>query len=325
MKAIYFERTGELKDVLQLGERDKPQPQANEVRVKVLAAPINPADAFFVGGTYRFKPVFPQVAGLEGAGIVDAAGENTQLPVGSLVAFLQTGSWAEYIVVPEDALFVLPADFPVEKAAQFMINPVTAWGLLEESAVKEGEWLLVTAGNSAVSGLLVQLARRKKIKTILTVRKPQYIAGLKELGADAVIDVSQESLVQRVKDITGGEGVACALDAVGGETGTAALQCLAVNGRLIAYGRLSGEDVRVSYADLTYRFITLRGFGVRSFMARQTAAEKNDMIRSLTSLLGEKDFKMKVAATYPLHQFSEAVEAYTSGKGEGKVLLQPGV
>src|SRR5689334_4918057 len=116
MKAIYFKETGNMQDVLQLGKFEIPQPKANEVRVKVLGSPINPSDIYFVSGTYRIKPVFPQKAGLEGAGVIEAVGKDVNLPVGSLVAFLQHGAWAEYNIIPEENLFVLPADFPLEKA-----------------------------------------------------------------------------------------------------------------------------------------------------------------------------------------------------------------
>jgi NADPH:quinone reductase-like Zn-dependent oxidoreductase len=96
MKALYFEQTGDAESVLSLKQFDKPAPKANQVIVKLLVSNINPSDFFFISGTYRFKPEFPQIAGFEGAGIIDSVGEGVDLPVGALVAFFSKNVWAEY-------------------------------------------------------------------------------------------------------------------------------------------------------------------------------------------------------------------------------------
>jgi NADPH:quinone reductase-like Zn-dependent oxidoreductase len=77
MQAIYFDRTGEPADTLSLGEFDKPVPHVGEVLVRVLASPIHPADLLFVRGKYRFQPEFPQIAGMEGAGLVEIKGPGS--------------------------------------------------------------------------------------------------------------------------------------------------------------------------------------------------------------------------------------------------------
>lgn len=321
MKAIYFEKTGSLQDVLELGEFEKRQPGTNEVSVKVLASPVNPSDIYFVSGTYRIKPVLPQKAGLEGAGIIEAVGKNVDLKVGSLVAFLQDGAWAESNIITKENLFPLPSNFPLEKAAQFIINPITAWGLLKEAQVKENDWLLVTAGNSSVAAIITQIAKFRKINIILTVRNEKYISGLKELGANEIIYLSKESLQERVNEITNGKGVAAALDAVSGKTGTEVLKCIAPNGTLIAYGRLDNEPVSLSYELLVYRFVSLKGFGVRSFIRAQTTKERNEMIQSLVEIIGDENFKLKQASEYALEDFKDAVEAMQSY--QEKIILRP--
>src|SRR4051812_26058091 len=113
MKAIYFEQTGDTQSVLSLKQFDKPTPGANQVIVKLLGSTINPADFFFISGTYRFKPEFPQIAGLEGAGIIDSEGEGVDLLPGTLVCFFSKNSWAEYAAIPKDDIIILPPGFPV--------------------------------------------------------------------------------------------------------------------------------------------------------------------------------------------------------------------
>jgi len=86
LKALCFEQAGEPTQVLRLREIEKPEPHPGEVRLKLIGSPINPADEMFIRGDYRIKAVFPEIAGLEGAGMIDAVGENVNLPVGAKVS-----------------------------------------------------------------------------------------------------------------------------------------------------------------------------------------------------------------------------------------------
>jgi NADPH2:quinone reductase len=323
MKALYFEQEGEALDVLQLKETPIPEPGENEVRIKWLGSSINPADIFFIRGKYRFKPQFPQIAGLEGAGIVDKAGSNVQISRGTLVGFLYKNAWAEYVILPEKELFVLPDNFPVEKAIQFVLNPATAWGLLHRAGLQAGDWLLLSAGNSSVSSIITQIARTRGIQVISIVRSSEYESELKALGAAAVINTSNESIVERVQQITGGKGAAAAIDAVGGDTGTQMTQALGVNGRMIVYGVLSPEPVQVHNSLFVYKNISFSGFGIRGLLESLSAKEKQEMTASLIDLLRSPDFKMDISASYKLDEFKTAFQMYASGSANGKIILKP--
>ncbi|MDN5285665.1 MAG: NADPH:quinone reductase [Mucilaginibacter sp.] len=321
MKALYFEQTGDAQSVLLLKQFDKPTPKANQVIVKLLVSNINPSDFFFISGTYRFKPELPQIAGFEGVGIIDSVGEGVILPVGALVAFFSKNAWAEYAAIPQEDVIVLPDDFPVEKASQFTLNPITAWGLLERAAVKADDWLLLTAGNSVVSKLLIQIARQRNINVIATVRDTKNTSTLTAYGAH-VINVTQTNLVEGVQQITGGKGVNVALDAVGGKTGTDALKCLQPGGKLIIYSRLSADPVQFYNNDVLYKNLTITGFGVRAYLDSKTPGQKQEIIQSLIKIIGAPDFKMEVAATYPLDDYQEAIKTVAEAKQEGKVLFR---
>lgn len=320
MKALCFEKTGDAQNVLSLKQFDKPVAVANQVVVKLLSSSINPADFFFIGGTYRFQPQFPQIAGLEGAGIIDSVGEGVDLVPGTLVSFLGKNTWAEYVAVSKDDIMVLPPDFPVEKASQFTLNPFTAWGLLERAGLNAGDWLLLTAGNSVVSKLLIQIARLRNINVIATVRHSQSAPTLMTYGAK-VINVAHEDIIESVLQITGGKGVNVAMDAVGGKTGTDVLQCLQPGGKLIIYSRLAEEPVTFYNADVLYKNLTISGFGIRAYLDSKSAEEKNTIIQSLVEIIGNPEFKMEVAATYPLDDYKEAVKTAQEAQKEGKVLF----
>src|SRR5258706_5235247 len=184
MKTLSFNRTGDAKDVLTLIEKEIPVPGDNDVLIKVLVSPIHPADLMFIEGNNPYKRDFPQTAGIEGAGIIQASGKSIPDMEGKLVAFDAWGAWAEYIVVPAASIIILPDEFPVDKAAQFFLNPFTAWGLSETSNLKSGEWMLLSAANSTVSRIAIQLAKLRGIQVIAAVRDLKQADELKALGAD---------------------------------------------------------------------------------------------------------------------------------------------
>ncbi|HTJ11925.1 MAG TPA: zinc-dependent alcohol dehydrogenase family protein [Dinghuibacter sp.] len=286
MKAIYFTQTGAPADVLTLGDFPKPVPGPGEVLVRVLRRTINPSDTIFIKGGYRFQPEFPQIAGFEAAGVV----EEGALPNGTLVSFFYKNTWAEYVVVPVTALYTLPVDFPIEKAAQFALNPFTAWGLLERAAVPAGSWLGLSAGNSAVSHITAQLAALRGIRTVSLTRH------------------DTDGAAARIMDLTGGAGLAAVLDSVGGPIGSALLGCLAPRGRFIVYGSASPEPLQVPNTAIVYKFVEISGFGVRAYMDGKTPSERQTIAGELIQIIGADSFSMPVAATFPLEGFRDALQ-----------------
>src|SRR5215218_4825602 len=184
----------------------------------------NPSDLLTVRGLYGSLPVPPATPGLEGMGEVAELGEGVRhLRVGQRVIPLGVaGTWAEFVVVPAAQLIPVPDAISDQTAAQFVVNPLTAWIMtIEELALRPGEWLLQTAAGSTLGRVVLQLAKRRGFKTINVVRRREQADELKSLGADEVICTDEEDIPERVKQITGKEGLRKAIDAVGGETGAA--------------------------------------------------------------------------------------------------------
>lgn len=323
MKALSFERTGKPSEVLQLREIDTPEPGPGEVRLKLLGSPINPSDEMFITGHYRLKPAFPQIAGLEGAGIIESGGDKVDLPAGRKASFFAKNAWADCVVVPAADLFVLPDSLPDEKAIQSFLNPVTSWGLLETAGAKEGEWLLLSAGNSSVSRITTQIAAMRGINVIDVVRRPGYSDELKSLGAKEVIDSSADEISSRVMEITGGHGADAVLDSVGGKTGTEMLKCAAGNGRVVIYGVLSRDPAEFRNSQFLYNNLTVRGFSVRGYFAGRTPEQRSAMFASLADFLGRDDFRLAVSASYPLESYREALADHHERGGRGKVIFRP--
>lgn len=322
MKILNFNQTGNPADVLTFTEKEKPVPGDNEVLIKVSCSPIQPADYFFINGTYRFKPKFPQTAGLEGAGIVEASGKNVPGVTGKLVAFDARGSWAEYVVVSKESIIVLPDDFPIAKAVQFFLNPFTAWGLMEESNAKPGNWMLLTAANSTVSRIVIQLAKLRGIKVIAAVRDVKQTSELTALGADAVILIEDEHLSEQINSITSGTGVHAALDAVGGAAGTKILQNMATKGRVIIYGLLSKEPVQFFNSQVVYKNLEIKGFGVRGFVQGQNREQRKEMVQTLIEEIAKPSFELPVRGAFSLEQFKEALAANDKRNATGKIIFK---
>ena len=319
MNAIFFNQTGDPQEVLAIGEFDRPSPGPGEILVKVHAASINPADILFIQGKYRIKPEFPQIAGLEAAGVIESVGAGVTLKPGSRVAFLWLKTWAEYVILPESEAVPLPLNFPADKAAQAVLNPFTAWGLLERVNLRSGEWLLLTAGNSGVARLLIQLARTNNIKVIATVRSESYTSDLVSLGAE-VINIEKEDVEKKVMSITSGQGLHGALDPVGGHATTAVLRSLSFNGKFIGYGALSSEPFQVQNAQIVYKNSSLTGFGIRGYLASKSKEERSAIAAQLVPIIAKPDFQLEAGSHYPMTDIKKAL-ADDQQRDHRKILL----
>lgn len=320
MKAVIFEKTGAPLDVLQMKDVQVPKPAAGEVRVKILASPINPADTLFISGKYRIKPQFPQITGLEGVGIIDKVSEGSTFSLGTLVAFRYKGLWADHAIVPEEKLIPLPAGYPVEKAAQLSLNPITAYALLDVANISQDDWLLINAGNSGVSRIIIQLAALRGIKTIVVTRNDKEAHGLDQLGATEVITSQQGGLTKKIMEITGNAGVACVLDAVGGELLSEVLTVMAPFGKVISYGLLDKANVSYHNSTVIFKNLTIVGFGIDAWLSDK-GNKVHEIYRVLADTIANPEFKMPVAALFPMADFYDAFTYQESNFNKGKVLM----
>ena len=236
--------------------------------LRMRARPVNPSDLSMLRGRYGQLPPLPATPGLEGVGEVEALGAGVDsVAAGQRVVPLgaSPGTWAERMVVPAARLVPVPDGVSDDAAAQLVVNPLSAWVLLvDELDVQPGEWLLQNAAGSTLGRIVLQLARARGFRTINVVRRAEQGEELLALGADEVIATDRDDLGERVREITGGEGVAKAIDAVGGELAGRMAAALAPRGTLITYGRLSGE----ASVPLDYAHPDLRGHHRSRVLAR---------------------------------------------------------
>lgn len=326
MKQAVFNKTGHASEVLEIKEAPVPEPKAGEVRIRVKAAPVNPSDSLFVQGFYGMQPRFPDSpAGFEGAGEIDVIGtgigDGIKLAKGMKVCFAALGTWSEYVVVPAYQLVPLPEGLSWEEGAQLFVNPFTALAMLEEAHLQKGDWLLLTAGYSAVSKMVVKIAKERGIRTICTVRRPEQADMLHMMGAEAVINTQKDSVSERVRALTDKQGVKACFEAVGGEAAEEALQCMSKGGKMIIYGLLSGKDAKLNSGLLIFREITIKGFWLSRWMVESSLSTKAKLASELHSLVKKEVIPFEVGATFPLDKAGQAVTYCDTPGKSGKAII----
>ncbi len=334
MKAVVFDRFGEPREVLQVRELPDPEPGLSEVRVRMVASPVNPSDLMVVRGLYGRLPALPATPGFEGVGIVEKTGPGLLkfvrgLRPGRRVAVLngKGGNWQERVA---RQLVPVPPDLPDEQVATFFVNPATAlvmtrWVL----RVPPGSWLLQTAAGSALGRMVAHLGRHYGFRTINVVRRRQQVDELRQprsiiTGGDPVICTADEVLEERVSAITGGLGVSYAIDAVGGTTALSALRALAPGGRMLVYGTLSMEPIPLDPRILMGGQKRLEGFWLSEWVAAQGIFTMLKLFRTIIRLMGAGVLTTPTGPSYPLHDIRAAVEAAETPGRPGKVLLRMG-
>src|SRR6266513_1573257 len=236
-----YERHGNPADVLHVESQPWLTPAQNEVVVKMRAAPVNPADLNQIEGKYPIKAELPATPGFEGAGIVVDVGADVKgLTSGALVLLPHNiGTWRDAVAVNADELVVVPTGIEPVQAAMLKINPITAWRLLHDYVeLRQGDWFIPNAANSAAGRAVIQIAHELGYKTVNVVRRAELIDELHAEGGDAVL-VDEENLRRDVEDAIGGPPVRLGLNAVGGESALLLANCLAPGSTMVTYGPMS--------------------------------------------------------------------------------------
>ncbi len=323
-RALRFYRFGPPAEVLQMEELAVEEPGPGQVRLRLTHRPINPSDLLTVAGQYGRLPRLPATPGLEGVGRIEALGQGVRgwrvgdraVPLGA------SGTWRESVLVAASGLLPVPDAVDDATAAQFVVNPVTAWVMLEqELALQPGDWVVQTAAGSALGRMVIQMARLRGYRTINFVRRGEQVDELRTLGSDAAFATGEPDIVERVRELTGGQGAKGALEAVGGETGALALQCLQPGGVMLVYGLLGGEPLPLHNGEMLFRGLTVRGFWL-SYWFQHTPPERvATTLQGLMALLAEGRLELAVEASYDLDDFRAAIAHAERPGRQGKILL----
>jgi len=230
-------------DVLRVEQADVGTPGHGEVRIRHKAVGCNFADTYFRSGLYPVQP--PCGIGVEGAGIVEAVGEGvTNVAPGDRVAYNGSplGAYATERIMPAAPLFKLPDAIAFETAAASTMRGLSATYWLKKTNpwLKAGDTILLHAAAGGVGLLAVQLAKLMGLRVIGTVSTEEKAEKAKAMGCDEIIFYRRDDVAERVKALTGGEGVSTVFDSVGKDTFEGSLKSLKRRGVLVGCGTASG-------------------------------------------------------------------------------------
>lgn len=343
MKAVVVRSHGGL-EVLRFEEVPRPEPGPREVRVRLRAAGLNALDTWVRRGVPGHTFPLPLVPGSDGAGTVDAVGPGTtavapgddvmvvpSLACGAcepcslgrdnlcvrfqILGETRDGTCAEFVVVPEHAVWPKPMQLGYAEAAAFPLVFQTAWAMLVAKAgIRPGETVLVLAAGSGVGSAAVQIAKLHGCRVITTVGAAHKIAKARALGADEVVDRTVERVPDAVRRLTEKRGVDVVFEHVGAATFADSLKCLVRGGRLVTCGATTGAEVQINLRALFFKNLTLIG---------NTMGRREDLARPLR-LLAEGRLRPVVDRVLPLADVAEGHRLLEAGSTFGKVVLQIG-
>ena len=323
MKAVLCKAFGPA-ETLVLEEVASPVAKANEVLLEVHAAGVNFPDTLIIEGKYQFKPPFPFSPGGEAAGVVSAVGEKVgHLKVGDRVmALTGWGSFAEQVAVPGYNVMPIPPSMDFASAAAFGMTYGTSMHALKQRAnLQPGETLLVLGASGGVGLAAVEIGKAMGARVIAAASSAEKLEVAKAAGADALINYSEESLKDRVKELTGGQGADVIYDPVGGDLFDAAVRAINWNGRLLVVGFASGR-----IPELPVNLALLKGASVvgvfwGSFAQRQPQDNLANF-QQLFAWYAEGKLKPLVSQTFPLERAAEAINALATRQAVGKVVVE---
>jgi trans-2-enoyl-CoA reductase len=328
-KYVELGQIGDPAEVLEVKEGVSRLLEKGEVRIEVLAAPIHPSNLLQIAGNYLTLPALPSTPGSEGVGrVIEASPEVKNLTKGQLVLLGGMGTWLEEIVAPAAGLIPLPdlgkpSMAVIEQLSMTTINPLTALLMLTSYAdIKEGDWVVQSASNSAVGGYLIQLAKQRGIKTVNVVRREGLAEELISKGADVVL-IDGPELANNIASATNNEPVVLAIDAVGGETFSRLAASLGEGGTIVSYGLLSGQLPTLNVGLSIGKDIRTRGFWLTKWFQTADMAEKQAAFGQIIPLIANGSLKADVDSRFTVDEIKQAVTRAGQRGRNGKVLIVP--
>lgn len=307
-----------------LVDTSRPVPSPGEALIHVRAASLNFPDLLMTRGEYQLKPSLPFVPGMDLAGEVVSAPEESGLTIGARVmGGVRLGAMAEYACVPVSALRAIPAGIDDPAAAAFGAAYSTAYtALVEIGGLTAGQWVLVHGASGGVGLGAVDLALALGARVIATSGSADKCAALGALFPEARTVLAQGRFREQVAALTGGALCDMVYDPVGGDVFDESTRCVAFGGKLLVIGFTSGR-----IADISTNIPLIKGFavvGVRAGEYARRFPERGLECRdAVHGLLAEGKIKPHIDRVLPLAQWREGFSAMAERKLVGKVVFAP--
>ncbi|HID36603.1 MAG TPA: alcohol dehydrogenase [Ghiorsea sp.] len=336
MKAIVFDKAGDV-DVLQYKDIEQPQScAADEVLIKVMAAGVNPVDTKVRANGTFFDDAYPAILGCDGAGFIEKVGADVQhLQEGDTVYYCfgglgqksdageSVGNYAEYTVVKAAYVALKPDGLDFDTAAAAPLVLITAWeALFDRARLQSGQKVFVHAGAGGVGHVAIQLAKLAGAEVATTVSTPEKAEFVRTLGADLVIDYKVDDVTQTLLDWTDGQGVDIALDTVGDDALKQLVPAMRLYGDLVSLLQvpedLDWKTLRVKNVRVCQCLMLTPMLQSSTVLGEHHAA----ILEQCAQFFDEKKLSVYVDETFPLSDAKLAHNRVEQGHQSGKIVLQ---
>tara|TARA_B100001057_G_scaffold166516_1_gene167241 strand:- start:1813 stop:2847 length:1035 start_codon:yes stop_codon:yes gene_type:complete len=322
-QAVCYHSHGDPSEVLVLEEIDLPVIGEGEVLIEMQAATIHPSDQGLINGSYGQLRELPAVAGREGVGEVVEVGPGVDAKVkGKLVLMPESpGVWREYSKSNAEDLLLLPSLVPLNQLAVSALNPLTAWRLLHDlEYLREGDFIIQNAGNSAVGLCVIQFAKKMGVNCINLVRTSERVQDLQAFGAKDVW-LDDDEAVAKVADRTDGKKCVLALNSVGGRSALRLAKCLQGSGVHVTFGAMDASPVRFPTRNLIFDDLRFVGFWLDRWKRKQSPTNLRKALEEVLQPLALAEINYPIDRIFPLSDFPQAL-ARNAESRMGKVLLE---
>jgi NADPH2:quinone reductase len=325
VKAVWYERTGAAPDVLTFGEMPTPVANPGEVRIRLQASGVNPADVGRRAGSYRAMEFSRVIPNSDGAGVIDQLGDGvTRFDIGQRVWLFNGqrngrafGTAAEYIALADYLVTPLPDDVSFAAGATLGIPCMTAWCCLFGDGSIAGQTVLVTGGAGAVGHYAVQLAKAGGARVIATVSSAIKDMEARLAGADLVVNYKTDDVVAKVMDFTEQRGVDRVVDVDFGGNIATTLKLMAMNSTIAVYATNGNRNPTLPMRELMEKCIALRALVLFALPPPLLATAQADISKWLAA--GPRIHN--IAAQFSLSETVQAHLAVEKGDKLGTVIV----
>jgi NADPH2:quinone reductase len=326
----YHENVLDAISALRIAEREVPQLRRGQVLVQIEAAPCNPSDLLLLQGKYGSLKTLPTVPGWEGAGTVVASGGGflagwlNGKRVACALRHDRDGTWAEYFVADARDCIPLKRQVTIEQGASLIVNPFTAFGLLQTARKGRHRAAVQTAAASQLGRMLLALANEANYPLINIVRRDAQVDLLKSLGAQHVLNSSHEGFERDLKEICKRLSATVAFDAIAGDTTGLLLNSMPRGAAVYVYGALSEEPCRkIDPIEIVFHDKSLYGFYLGNWLRKQGVFGALRAAGYLQRSIVNGLIATKTQRRLKLDEVIDGLRQYVQNMTDGKVLITP--
>ena len=310
-------------DDLVVEDRDDPVASRGEIVVDIKAAGLNFPDVLVIGGQYQVKTPLPFIPGHEAAGVIAGIGDGVEnFAVGDRVIITPPGgAFAEKCAVDTSFAMHLPDGLDYSQAAGFTITYSTSYHALRQRAgLRDGETVLVLGAAGGVGTSAVEIAKAMGARVIAAASTEDKLEFAQSAGADEVVNYSDASLREAIREITDGKGVDVVYDPVGGEIGEQALKTLAYHGRYLVIGFASARIPAFPANLVLLKEAAVIGVWWGPWASRNPGTQAQN-IEAMGAMIADGRLQSRITGSYALDEFRDAFRAITTRRVRGKVVF----